>query len=62
MVAQWADAHNLIAAGWVTGDPTHNGIRHGLAEDACGMSWRQFIKNNPAITQPQPRGLGRGVF
>jgi K+-transporting ATPase ATPase C chain len=26
IVGQWSDAHNSLAQGWVTGDPTHGGL------------------------------------
>ena len=34
LVAQWADAHNGLAQGWVTGDPDARAIRRRLGQEA----------------------------
>ncbi len=61
VVAQWADAHNSIAAGWVTGDPTHTAYVTDWQKTHTAVV-TQFIKNNPAITQPQPADLAVVFF
>ena len=61
IVAQWADAHNGLAAGWVTGDPTH-----GTYVDAWSAAHpaivAQFIKDNPATPQPKAPDLAVVFF
>lgn len=61
IVAQWADAHNSLAQGWVTGDPTH-----GAFVDAWSKAHPDivaaFIKANPATPKPQASDLAVTFF
>jgi potassium-transporting ATPase KdpC subunit len=52
IVAQWADAHNSLAQGWVNADPTHGAYVDAWAKahDAVVKDW---IKKNPATPQPK---------
>lgn len=61
IVAQWADAHNSIAQGWVKGDPTHIQAVDEWSK-AHPEIVAQFIKDNPAIPQPQPADLSVVFF
>jgi len=61
LVAQWADAHNSLAQGWVTGDPTHGAYVDDWAKShASGVS--DFIKANPSIPQPKAPDLAVVFF
>jgi potassium-transporting ATPase KdpC subunit len=63
IVAQWADAHNGLAQGWVTGDSSG-------AHAAYITDWekthqdvvQKFIKDNPGTPQPQPSDLAVVFF
>ncbi len=61
IVAQWADAHNSLAQGWVTGDPTH-----GPYVDAWSKAHpdivAQFVKDNPGTPSPQASDLAVVFF
>jgi K+-transporting ATPase ATPase C chain len=61
IVAQWADAHNGIAQGWVKTDANHL-----QAVGDWGTSHpdivKQFIKDNPTIPTPQPADLAVVFF
>lgn len=61
IVGQWADAHNSIAQGWVTGDPTH-----GQYVDAWSKAHpevvAQFVKDNPATPEPKAPDLAVVFF
>jgi K+-transporting ATPase ATPase C chain len=61
VVAQWADAHNEMAQGWVTGSP---GNTQGVADwgTAHPDVVKDFIKNNPTIPTPQPKDLAVVFF
>jgi K+-transporting ATPase KdpC subunit len=50
IVAQWADAHNGLAQGWVTADPTHGAYvdEWTKGHDSIVKDW---IKKNPATPQ-----------
>jgi len=61
IVAQWADAHNSLAQGWVTGDPTHTAYVSNWAI-ANAPVIAQFIKDNPGTPQPQPSDLAVVFF
>jgi potassium-transporting ATPase KdpC subunit len=56
IVAQWADAHNSLAQGWVSADPTH-----GTYVDAWAKAHddvvKDWIKKNPATPQPKAADL-----
>jgi len=61
IVAQWADAHNSLGAGWVNADPTH-----GAYIDAWSKAHpdivAKFIKDNPSIPQPKAPDLAVVFF
>ncbi len=61
IVAQWADAHNSLAQGWVTADPTH-----GAYVDEWGKKHptvvAQFIKDNPGTPEPKAPDLAVVFF
>jgi len=61
IVAQWADAHNALAAAWVTGDPTHGAYVDDWSK-AHPAVVAQFIKDNPAIPQPKAPDLAIVFF
>ncbi|MGD1018170.1 MAG: potassium-transporting ATPase subunit C [Verrucomicrobiia bacterium] len=61
IVAQWADAHNSVAQGWVTGDPSHTAYVSNWAI-AHAPIVAQFIKDNPGTPQPQPSDLAMVFF
>src|SRR5208337_857424 len=56
IVAQWADAHNAAAQGWVSADPSHATYITDWAKDhkAEVADW---IKQNPGTPTPQPSDL-----
>jgi potassium-transporting ATPase KdpC subunit len=56
IVAQWADAHNSLAQGWVTADPTHGADVDEWAKGHDGMV-KDWIKKNPATPQPKASDL-----
>ncbi|MGD0058136.1 MAG: potassium-transporting ATPase subunit C [Verrucomicrobiia bacterium] len=60
-MAQWADAHNSLAQGWVTADPTHTAYVSNWAI-AHAPVVAQFIKDNPGTPQPQPSDLAVVFF
>ncbi len=61
IVAQWADAHNSLAQGWVTADATH-----GVYVDAWSKAHpdivAQFVKDNPATPKPAASDLAVVFF
>ncbi len=61
IVAQWADAHNSLAQGWVTGDATH-----GAYVDAWSKAHpdivAQWVKDNPATPKPAASDLAVVFF
>jgi len=61
IVGQWADAHNSLAQGWVTGDPTHSAYvdTWEKSHDADVKDW---IKANPATPQPKESDLAVVFF
>src|SRR6202453_3645644 len=61
IVGQWADAHNSLAQGWVTGDPTHSAYvdQWTKTHDADVKDW---IKANPATPQPKASDLAVVFF
>ncbi len=61
IVAQWADAHNAIAAAWVSGDSTH-GAYVGAWSASHPADVAQFIKDNPATPHPGPADLAVVFF
>jgi K+-transporting ATPase ATPase C chain len=61
IVAQWADAHNSIAQGWVTGDPTHGAYVDAWTK-ANPKVVAQWEKDNPATPQPKAVDLAVVFF
>lgn len=61
IVAQWADLHNSLAQGWVTGDPTHGAYvdTWTKAHPAVVAKW---IKDNPGTPKPQAPDLAVVFF
>ena len=61
IVAQWADAHNSFAQGWVKADPTHAGFADAWAK-ANPEVVAQFVKDNPGTPEPTPSDLAVVFF
>jgi K+-transporting ATPase ATPase C chain len=61
IVAQWADAHNSLAQGWVTADPSHGPYVDAWAK-AHDNIVKDWIKKNPATPQPQAKDLAVVFF
>ncbi len=61
IVAQWADAHNSLAQGWVTADPTHAAYVDAWAK-AHDDVVKDWFKKNPAAPQPQAKDLAVVFF
>jgi len=56
IVAQWADAHNAAALGWVNADPSHaKYITDWAASHKAEVA--DWIKQNPGTPTPQPSDL-----
>jgi K+-transporting ATPase ATPase C chain len=61
IVAQWADAHNSAAQGWVNADPTHGKYVEDWGKTHT-KEVQQFIKDNPATPQPKAPDLAMVFF
>jgi potassium-transporting ATPase KdpC subunit len=61
ILAQWADAHNSLAQGWVTADPTHGAYVDAWAK-AHSAIVAQFMKNNPSTPKPAASDLAVVFF
>jgi K+-transporting ATPase ATPase C chain len=61
IVAQWADAHNSLAQGWVTADPTHAAYVDAWAKAHPDVV-AQFIKDNPGTPEPKASDLAVVFF
>jgi potassium-transporting ATPase KdpC subunit len=61
IVAQWADAHNELAQGWVTADPTHAASVAAWAK-AHPDILAQYVKDNPGTPHPMPSDLAVVFF
>lgn len=61
IVAQWADAHNSIAQGWVTSDPTHASYVDAWAKQNPDVV-AQWVKDNPGTPQPKAADLAVVFF
>jgi potassium-transporting ATPase KdpC subunit len=61
IVAQWVDAHNSIAQGWVTADPTHAAYVGAWAKTHPQIV-AQYVKDNPGTPIPQPSDLAVVFF
>jgi potassium-transporting ATPase KdpC subunit len=56
VVAQWADAHNELATGWVNADPTHAGyVDDWTKKHPTEVS--QWKKDNPGTPEPKAADL-----
>jgi K+-transporting ATPase ATPase C chain len=56
IVAQWADAHNAVAQGWVKADPSHAKYVDEWAK-AHEADVKQWIKDNPDTPEPAATDL-----
>jgi potassium-transporting ATPase KdpC subunit len=56
LVAQWADAHNAAAQGWVTGDPSHAAYVDDWTKSHPGLV-KDWVKSNPGTPQPKAPDL-----
>jgi len=61
LVAQWADNHNGLAQGWVTGDSTH-GVYVDAWSKAHAEVVAKWIKDNPGTPQPKAPDLAVVFF
>ncbi len=61
IVAQWADAHNELAQGWVTADPSHASYVDGWSKAHPDIV-AQFVKENPGTPRPQASDLAVVFF
>jgi potassium-transporting ATPase KdpC subunit len=61
ILAQWADAHNELAQGWETADPTHAAYVNAWAK-AHPEIVAQFMKNNPGAPKPAASDLAMVFF
>jgi potassium-transporting ATPase KdpC subunit len=61
IVAQWAEAHNSLAQGWVTADPTHAAYIDAWAKANPDVV-AQFVKDNPGTPQPKASDLAVVFF
>src|SRR6202040_2972548 len=61
IVAQWADAHNAAATGWVSADPSHAKYISDWAA-AHKSEVADWIKQNPGTPTPQPSDLAIVFF
>ncbi len=61
IVAQWADAHNSLAQGWVSGDPTHSAYVDAWSKAHPDVV-AQFVKDNPGTPRPAASDLAVTFF
>jgi K+-transporting ATPase ATPase C chain len=61
LVAQWADAHNAVAAAWVSADPSHAAYVDAWAK-AHPADVAEFVKQNPATPEPKAADLAVVFF
>jgi K+-transporting ATPase ATPase C chain len=61
IVAQWADAHNAAAQGWVNADPSHAAYVDAWAKSHPSVV-SDFVKNNPGAPQPKAPDLAVVFF
>ena len=61
LVAQWADAHNAVAAAWVNADPTHAAFVDAWAK-AHPDDVAAFVKSNPGTPEPKAADLAVVFF
>ena len=61
LVAQWADAHNAVAAAWVNADPSHAAYVDTWAK-AHPADVAEFVKSNPGTPEPKAADLAVVFF
>ncbi len=61
IVAQWADAHNELATGWVNADPSHGAYVDDWSKKHPGVV-AQFKKDNPGTPDPKAPDLAVVFF
>ncbi|HZC45101.1 MAG TPA: potassium-transporting ATPase subunit C [Candidatus Acidoferrum sp.] len=61
IVAQWADAHNSLAQGWVSADPTHGAYVDEWTKKHPNEV-AQWKKDNPATPEPKAADLAVPFF
>jgi potassium-transporting ATPase KdpC subunit len=61
LVAQWANAHNSLAQGWVTADPTHAAYVDAWTKQHPS-DVKQWIAANPGTPQPKAADLAVPFF
>jgi potassium-transporting ATPase KdpC subunit len=61
ILAQWAEAHNSLAQGWVTADPTHAAYIDAWTKANPDVV-AQFVKDNPGAPQPKASDLAVVFF
>jgi potassium-transporting ATPase KdpC subunit len=61
LVAQWANAHNGLAQGWVTADPTHAAYVDAWTKQHPA-DVKQWIAANPGTPQPKAADLAVPFF
>ncbi len=61
IVAQWADAHNELATGWVNADPSHGAYVDDWSKKHPGVI-AQFKKDNPGTPDPKAPDLAVVFF
>ncbi len=61
IVAQWADAHNAAAQGWVSADPSHAPYIDDW-EKTHQSAVQNWIKSNPGTPKPQESDLAVTFF
>jgi K+-transporting ATPase ATPase C chain len=61
IVAQWADAHNSLAQGWVKADPTHAAYLDAWMKAHPDVV-AQFVKDNPGTPEPKASDLAVVFF
>ena len=61
LVAQWADAHNAVAAAWVNADPSHAAYVDAWAK-THPADVAEFVKSNPGTPEPKAADLAVVFF
>jgi K+-transporting ATPase ATPase C chain len=61
LVAQWADAHNSLAQGWVKADPGNHDFVDAWAKAHPDLV-AQWVKDNPDTAEPAPEDLAVVFF
>ncbi len=61
IVSQWATLHNSLATAWINADPSHSAYVDQWTKTHPEMV-KQFIRDNPSITQPKAVDLAVVFF